>query len=178
VLGALYWTVAAGHWEALGQNPNHLAAYGAGLERALEPTAVLDLGTGAGGSAAFAATTYPRARVVGVDKSRMMLARARRSHQQPNLEFRRASLWRLPFEDASFELVTMLNCFPELGELHRILGPGGQALMATSYGCVEDRTRIYHDRWRDGGFELLDRGNVGHGTFELYARVNLAVPRD
>jgi hypothetical protein len=40
----------------------------------------------------------------------------------------------------------------------------------TSYGWVEDRTRIYDERRRNGGFDRLDSANVGRGTFELYAR--------
>jgi hypothetical protein len=64
----------------------------------------------------------------------------------------------------------MLNCFPELGELRRVAADGAEILMATSYGAVEDRTRIYRERWRNGGFELREQSNVGRGTFELYAR--------
>jgi len=170
VLGSVYWSLTAGHWGELAEDPEHLAAYAAGLDRAREPKAVLDLGTGAGRSAALAASAHPQARVVAVDKSRTMLAHARRTQALPNLEFQRASLWRLPFEDGSFDLVTMLNCFPELGELHRVTAPGGEVLMSTSYGRVEHRTPIYRERWRAGGFELREEADVGRGTFELYAR--------
>lgn len=170
VLGSLYWAVTARRWAEWGDDPGHLEAYAAGLERVHEPAAVLDLGTGAGGSAALAAERYPEARVVGVDTSRKMLARARRAYEVANLEFRRASLWSLPFEDGAFGLVTALNCFPELGELRRVTAAPGQVLMTTSYGRIEHRTEVYRDRWRAGGFELTEAANVGRGTFELYAR--------
>ncbi|HEY1359265.1 MAG TPA: class I SAM-dependent methyltransferase [Thermoleophilaceae bacterium] len=170
VLGSFYWSLSVSMWAEFGQDPGHLEAYGAGLERAGDPAALLDLGTGTGASAVIAARRFPEARVVGVDKSRTMLARARRANDLPNLEFRRASLWKLPFDDGAFELVTMLNCFPELGELARVTAPGARVLMTTSYGSVEERTRIYRERWPQGGFELREEANVGRGTFELYAR--------
>jgi SAM-dependent methyltransferase len=53
----------------------------------------------------------------------------------PGARFEVADASRLPFEDASFDLVTLSNMIPFFGELARVVAPGGHALIAFSSGA-------------------------------------------
>lgn len=98
----------------------------------LTPRRVLDLGCGVGG----ARERLPRAPVyVGADHFGEMLHEARR--REPSLLPVLADAVRLPFGDRSFDLVFagfMLHHVREqwraLGEMHRVLRPGGTLALA------------------------------------------------
>ena len=124
-------------WDAL-RRPEAFAA----LEQALaavpgEPRRVLDLGTGTGAAAFEAAGRFPSAEVVGVDLSEQMLAQAR-AKTPPELAgrvtFQAADAERLPFEDASFDLVLLANMIPFFDELVRVVAPGGRVVFSFSGG--------------------------------------------
>ena len=124
-------------WDAL-RRPEAFAA----LEQALaavpgEPRRVLDLGTGTGAAAFEAARRFPSAEVVGVDLSEQMLAQAR-SKTPPELAgrvtFQAADAERLPFGDASFDLVLLANMIPFFDELVRVVAPGGRVVFSFSGG--------------------------------------------
>jgi len=128
----------APQWDAM-MSAERLVAFEAALEHVPgEPRAILDLGTGTGDAAAALAERWPAAEVVGVDVSREMLAEARR--KAPQLRFEVGDASRLEFTDASFDLVAMNNVIPFVGELARVVRPGGHALFAFSRG---DETPIY-----------------------------------
>jgi SAM-dependent methyltransferase len=105
--------------------------------------AVLDLACGTGSfSREFARTVGDTGLVVGVDASRTMLERAAAELGDPgvrNLALIRASGEQLPFRDDSFDAVccfAALHLFSEpfaaLGELTRVLAPGGRIAIMTS----------------------------------------------
>jgi ubiquinone/menaquinone biosynthesis C-methylase UbiE len=104
------------------------------------PRRVLDLGTGTGSVARIVAERVPDADVVGVDISPRMLDEARRKTGSPRVSYRQADAERLPFEDASFDLVTLGNMIPFFDELARIVAPGGHVVFAFSAGA---ETPIY-----------------------------------
>ena len=94
-----------------------------------DPRRSLDLGCGVGASTGFLAERFPRAKIVGVDYSRLMLAEARR--RQPNLTFERLEIdaWRpreaadLILSDSALHWIAdHLNLFPKL---MGYLAPGG-----------------------------------------------------
>lgn len=102
---------------------------------------VLDLGSGAGLDAIIAARLAgPSGRVIGVDMAPEMLAKARANAEAAGLahvEFRPGCAEALPVADAEVDLVHingLLNLSPEkprvLGEIHRVLRPGGRFVMA------------------------------------------------
>jgi ubiquinone/menaquinone biosynthesis C-methylase UbiE len=102
-----------------------LEAVGAGTG-----TRVLDVATGPGYVAARAAERG--AEVVGLDFSETMLAFAR--SRAPDVEFVQGDATALPFEDATFDAVTVAFLLlhlgsPEraVGEAARVLRPGGRA---------------------------------------------------
>jgi SAM-dependent methyltransferase len=104
------------------------------------PRRVLDLGTGTGSVARIVADRFPDADVVGVDISARMLDEARRKTASPRVSYQQADAERLPFEDASFDLVTLGNMIPFFDELARIVALGGHVVFAFSAGA---ETPIY-----------------------------------
>jgi len=170
MIAAATFSLTANEWAGNADRPEYFAALEAGLERCQAPTRVLDVGTGAGGSAALLASRYPEAHVVGVDASRTMLRRARARHRAANLTFRRAPVTRLPFAGASFDLVILLHAVGEPGELRRVARPGAQLLSATNFvGPRPDRS-AWVGRWAEVGFVREEATQFGSGSWELYRR--------
>jgi ubiquinone/menaquinone biosynthesis C-methylase UbiE len=127
----------APNWDAM-----RVEGYLASHERALDavegtPRRILDLGTGTGAAALVAARRFPEAEVVGVDLSEQMLAEARRKtppELAERVRFERADGSRLPYPEASFDLVTLANMIPFFDELARVTAAGGSALFSFSSG--------------------------------------------
>lgn len=105
------------------------------VTRAISPRrgqVILDLAAGTGASGAPLAEAG--ARVVCADFSEGMLEVGRRRH--PELQFVQADAMNLPFDDDSFDAVTMSFGLrnvadPEvaLAELHRVTAPGGRIVI-------------------------------------------------
>jgi ubiquinone/menaquinone biosynthesis C-methylase UbiE len=155
----------APQWDAI-RSPGHLASLEAALaELPTSPRRALDLGTGTGAAALAIARRWPETEVVGVDISDGMLAEARRlvpNDLAGRVELVRADAAQLPFEDGSFELVTLANMIPFFDELARVLAPGGHAIFAFSVGpstpiyVTPERLRAGLERRGFGGFRELE----------------------
>jgi SAM-dependent methyltransferase len=166
----------AGAWdERVG--PEGLIPLGAGLDKlSAPPQRALDLGTGTGKAARVVAKRFPDAQVIGVDLSPQMIETARAllpAELASRIRFEVADASALPFEDEAFDLVILLNMFPFFEELARVLGPGGRALFAYSFGS-ETPIYVAPETLREqlepvgfGGFEELD---AGAGTAFLATR--------
>lgn len=149
--------------------------YGAPLVAALDrleglPRRILDVSTGTGYAAEVAAARYPRASIVGCDVSMPMLARARR--RLPELRVACGDSAQLPFPDDAFDLVMLLNAPPRLGELVRLVAPGGRLVVALSTGAVVPawlRRRLVQ-RLRNGHFSYVTSGQAGHGFWMIATR--------
>lgn len=150
-------------WDTM-RDPAHLSSF----EEALgsvhgSPRRALDLGTGTGAAAFSVARHFPETEVTGADLAEEMLAEARRK-TPPDLadrvRFEQADSARLPYEDASFELVTLANMIPFFDELARVLAPGGWALFSFSVGPETPiwvaPARLRHELARRGFADFAD----------------------
>jgi arsenite methyltransferase len=102
---------------------------------------VLDLGSGAGTDSLIAAQMVgEQGHVTGIDMTPEMLAKARSAAAEMragNVEFVESEADRLPFPDASFDVVIsngVIDLVPDkdavFGELFRVLAPGGRLQIA------------------------------------------------
>ena len=121
---------------------------------------VLDLGSGAGTDSLIAAQMVgERGRVIGIDMTVEMLAKARAAAAEAgvaNVEFVETEAERLPFADASFDVVIsngVIDLIPDkdavYAELHRVLVPGGRLQVAdvTIQHPVSEEGRRQIDLW-------------------------------
>ena len=127
----------APHWDEM-RSPEAFASLEAALDSVeAEPGRILDLGTGTGRAAFLLARRYPESDVVGVDLAPAMLAEARRltpPEVASRVHFEEADAERLPFPDASFDLVSLANMIPFFPELGRVTAPGGSVVFSFSGG--------------------------------------------
>jgi ubiquinone/menaquinone biosynthesis C-methylase UbiE len=120
-------------WDAM-LLEDSLASYAAALERIGGTVErALDVGTGTGAGARVLQARFPNAEIVGADLSRDMLAEARRL--APDITFVEGDAAKLPFDDASFDVVAHQNMIPFPDEVTRVLRPGGWAIFAFSSGA-------------------------------------------
>lgn len=151
---------------------DHLAALAAGLLHVSPvPERILDIGTGTGEAALLAAREFPAASVRGVDVSEEMIARAKAKvglDPDGRVAFRVGDAAKLPWADASFDLVIQLNMPPFFAEVARVLRPGGCVVVAASWGA---RTPFFTPDgvlvggFRRRGVEELATGGAGPGTY-------------
>ena len=162
---------------------------------------VLDLGSGAGFDVFLVWNRVgPTGRVIGVDMTDDMLAKARKNAEQlgaTNVEFRKGYIEKLPVDDRTVDLV-ISNCVINLStdkpavfrELYRVLKPGGRfavsdiVLLAdlpvaiaqdvNAYvGCVAGASRLgdYLSMAYEAGLENLAIPQITPGTSLMDAYV-------
>lgn len=117
---------------------------------------VLDLGSGAGFDCLIAARKVgPTGRVIGVDMTDAMLAKAEsnaRAAGLANVEFRKGDIEDLPVEGDSVDVV-LSNCVLNLvgdkdrafREIHRVLRPGGRLAVSDMAWEVEPPASVRKD---------------------------------
>jgi arsenite methyltransferase len=121
---------------------------------------VLDLGSGAGTDSLVAAQMVGAGgRVTGIDMTPEMLAKARAAVAEmgaTNVEFVEGEVERLPFADASFDVVIsngVIDLTPDkdavYAEIERVLRPGGRIQVAdvTIQNPVSEEGRRKIDLW-------------------------------
>ena len=154
-------------WDSM-RDPQAFAPVEVALERLPSPPRhVLDLGTGTGSVARLVASRFPEADVVGADISERMIDEARKRTDSQRVRYEVADAERLPYDDGSFDLVTLGNMIPFFDELTRIVASGGHVLFAFSGG---PGTPIYvaparlRDELGRRGFVEFAELSAGRGT--------------
>jgi len=126
----------------------------AGIE---EGKLLVDVGCGAGHATALVGRRFPGLRLVGVDLSGEMLARAKReARDAPNVGLVRADAMRLPLADASCDVAVSLASikhWPDrargVAEMFRVLRPGGRAfVMEVDRLASRETSMNFVRRWK------------------------------
>jgi SAM-dependent methyltransferase len=198
--------------EAFGYSPEELAALPAEANLGLScgnPTAfaslrpgetVVDLGCGGGLDVLLAsAKVGPTGRAIGIDMTPEMIERARRNADQKgltNVDFRLATIDRLPLPDASVDCVIsncVINLAPDKSavfrEIFRVLKPGGRVAlsdialkkplpaeigqdMMAYVGCVAGALPVveYEQKLRAAGFDAVQVVDSGK-DLNVYAEI-------
>ncbi|GLY65292.1 class I SAM-dependent methyltransferase [Amycolatopsis taiwanensis] len=129
---------------------------------------VLDVGCGPGNvTAQLGRAVGLSGLAIGIDVSPPMLARAARAETSDSVGFIRADARRLPFADATFDLVTSIAALQLIPEPHRVLAgmtrvlaPGGRlAVMVPTPrgGLLNQATKLIGDR---SGLSFFDATEV------------------
>jgi ubiquinone/menaquinone biosynthesis C-methylase UbiE len=160
----------APEWDATRVSRERLVAIIAALDAVSAPAHALDVGTGTGAVARLLSERWPDAEVTGIDVSPGMIAEARRLGRE---RYDLGDASALPYEDASFDLVTMNNMIPFFDELTRVTAPGGYLAIAYSMG---PQTPIWVPLERVSA-ELRRRGFLHVADFEAGGGVALLARR-
>ena len=132
---------------ALSMNLSHrpLTSWALGQIETGPAFAILDVGCGGGATVARLAALAPQGRVQGIDYSAASVATARHTNrrliQDGRVTIELGSVSALPFETATFDLITAIethyywpNLESDLREMRRVLRPGGTfMLVAETY---------------------------------------------
>jgi len=111
---------------------------------------VLEVGCGRGGGAAFLHRHGKPAAMTGIDFSAQAIALCKERYNRPGLTFLTGDAEKLPFPDASFDIVVNVessHCYGSmpafLAEVRRVLKPGGRFL------CADFRDHDKIAAWRE-----------------------------
>ncbi len=171
-------------------------AEGSGVKR---DDRVLDIGCGTGSLTAALARIAGRGNVTGIDASASMIERASRKKGGEAVDYRVAFAQALPFDGASFDLVTSclaLHHIPEselaraFSEMRRVLTPGGRVylldfsarpegvlgrvLTHLTHGGGDRRLERAAVQASEAGFASVSLAPTTHGTLTALVGVNPA----
>ncbi|HWE57228.1 MAG TPA: methyltransferase domain-containing protein [Acidimicrobiales bacterium] len=170
VLARVYFEVASRQWDGLAAQEGHLAPFVEAV-KVLPPgryERILDLGTGAGGSAAQMAELMPESSVLGIDRSRRMIGQARQRSHRGNLTFEVGDAINPEGAPESFDLVTAHNFMPHPPRVHRLLKAQGVAIASGSFVHQDQISRMV---WESAGFEMVAHDRIGNGSYQVYRRL-------
>lgn len=140
------------------------------------PERVLAVAADEGEAALFLAREFPAARVRGLDRSRR---RSRAAAERVGLDpegrvaFKVGAPGSLPYPDAFFDLVAVVDGRPDAAEIARVLRPGGYLILARTRARRLPLGLGSRSPWRRlgrRGVELLESAAAGDGSFSVGRR--------
>jgi SAM-dependent methyltransferase len=155
------------------QTPALTPLAAAALRVSPAPERLLEVECGDGDGALFLAREFPAARVRGIDRSEDAIrAASRRVGLDPEgrVVFKAGKPGSLPYPDDFFDLVAEVDGRPAIGEIGRVLRPGGSLILARSRRSAWDRglgARLLRWELRRHGFTLLESAEAGDGSFSV-----------
>lgn len=172
------------HWRQMSRNPLHMSAYVRSRYRhcidlfethagSLAGKRIIDFGCGDG---AFAYWLVRRgALVVGIDPAHEAIVLGRKHHLALGSQaiFSTASGYAAPFADASFDGIISSDVIEHvqrpdrfLAEIHRLLKPGGWAIISTPIRLTEKPLdRLHVSEWFPSDFQVLVRSVFADARF-------------
>ena len=144
---------------------------------------VLELGCGKAEATRHLARAHPDAKFMALETDTIQAALNVESPELPNVRFGLGAAEAIPAEDRAFDAVLMFKSLHHvdeqqldqaLGEIHRVLSPGGLAFFCEPVfdGDYNEVIRIFHDEQhvRAAAFAALQRA-VASGRYALKAEV-------
>lgn len=135
---------------------------------------ILDVSTGTGAVALAVARRFPNATVCACDLSHEMLRVAQRSAEAAGLRitWQQANGARMPYRDATFDVVMLQNALPTYSELARVARPGDTVVLCYTRGGAlpgfPERRLVR--RFETFGIPVAELGRVGGGLFVIARR--------
>ncbi len=149
---------------------------------------VLEVGCGRGGGAAFVFERFGPTSMTGVDLARTAIERCRRRYAEPGLTFLTGDAQDLPFPAEAFDAVINVessHCYPDmalfLGEVRRVLRPGGLLLLADfrptgsspTGAAPEDDVEALRRELAEAGLATVEEEDI---TAQVLRALSLATP--
>lgn len=125
----------------------------------------LEVGSGRGGGADYAARYLKPASLIGVDFSKNAVGLCNRFYKDPNLRFMEGNAEKLPFEDNSFDFVFNVessHCYGSMeafiAEATRVLKPGG----SFAWADLRKKEKMEADDrlFEHSGLEIIHKENI------------------
>ena len=120
---------------------------------------VLEVGSGRGGGASYVSRYLRPLSVTGLDFSQQAVDLCNRCRKAPGLAFTCGDAQSMPFPASSFDAVINIessHCYPSmerfLGEVHRVLRPGGSFFFADLRRC--DALDALHSQFEASSLDL------------------------
>jgi SAM-dependent methyltransferase len=136
----------SGRWEQIREHPMYREGFRdclAYLPRGFRPRRALDSACGTGLATSVLLERWPGLNVIGTDVSPKMVEAAQ--DLVPGATFQTASVHKLPFQDAAFDLVTSLDGVVDLAEMLRVTHRKGRVLIVYSRGATTPVSRSLDD---------------------------------
>ncbi|HVS99337.1 MAG TPA: class I SAM-dependent methyltransferase [Solirubrobacterales bacterium] len=157
----------------MGIDPPPLTPLAAAVLHVGTPERVLQIACGDGEGALFLAREFPSARVRGIDADPAAIAVASRRiglDPEGRVAFKLGGPGRIPYPDDNFDLVAAVDARPAVGEVARVLHPGGHLVLAATAGAVTGRgpaAWLLARGLRAHGFERIAGERAGAGGFSV-----------
>lgn len=143
---------------------------------------ILDIGTGAGGFIGMIGSVFDDySEIIGVDISEGAIKAARNNFDDGRIKFELMDSNDLEYSEGSFDVVCLSNSLHHLddiktalGEMYRVLNPGGYMVFNEMYSDVEEEKQLTHVKMHHFWGEIDSLTGITHNeTFKRQEIVNL-----